>query len=164
MHLIRSLLFLFAAGTALRAAPLLETSDVFPAKMAGIERYRIPGVVVTPKGTVLAYCEARRNNSSDWGEIEIHLRRSSDGGKTWGPGKQIAHVGARLEGNPRKAAGGEREQTVNNPVAIVDRTTGAIEFVYCVNYARAFAMRSTDDGVTRPRRHHRDVRAVSRQV
>ena len=148
MHLIRSLLFLFAAGTALRAAPLLETSDVFPAKMAGIERYRIPGVVVTPKGTVLAYCEARRNNSSDWGEIEIHLRRSTDGGKTWGPGKQIAHVGARLEGNPRKAAGGEREQTVNNPVAIVDRTTGAIEFVYCVNYARAFAMRSTDDGVT----------------
>ncbi len=148
MHLIRSLFFLFAAGTALRAAPLLETSDVFPAKMAGIERYRIPGVVVTPKGTVLAYCEARRNNSSDWGEIEIHLRRSTDGGKTWGPGKQIAHVGARLEGNPRKAAGGEREQTVNNPVAIVDRTTGAIEFVYCVNYARAFAMRSTDDGVT----------------
>ena len=148
MHLIRSLLFLFAAGTALRAAPLLETSAVFPANSNGIVRHRIPGVVVTPKGTVLAYCEARRNNSSDWGEIEIHLRRSTDGGKTWGPGKQIAHAGARLEGNPRKAAGGEREQTVNNPVAIVDRTTGAIEFVYCVNYARAFAMRSTDDGVT----------------
>ena len=148
MYLIRSLLFLFAAGTALRAAPLLETSAVFPANSNGIVRHRIPGVVVTPKGTVLAYCEARRNNSSDWGEIEIHLRRSTDGGKTWGPGKQIAHAGARLEGNPRKAAGGEREQTVNNPVAIVDRTTGAIEFVYCVNYARAFAMRSTDDGVT----------------
>jgi sialidase-1 len=148
MHLIRSLLILFAAGTALRAAPLLEFSDVFPANSNGIVRHRIPGVVVTPKGTVLAYCEARKNNSSDWGEIEIHLRRSLDGGKTWQPPQHIAHNAARVEGNPRKAAGGEREQTVNNPVAIVDRTTGAIEFVYCVNYARAFAMRSTDDGVT----------------
>ena len=77
---------------------MLETSDVFPAKMGGIARYRIPGVVVTTKGTVLAYAEARRNNSSDWGEIEIHLRRSTDGGKTWLPPKQIAHFGARLEG------------------------------------------------------------------
>jgi sialidase-1 len=37
---------------------------------------------------------------------------------------------------------------VNNPVAIVDRETGALEFLYCVNYARCFSMRSTDDGVT----------------
>jgi sialidase-1 len=53
-----------------------------------------------------------------------------------------------LEGNPRKAEGGEKEQTVNNPVAIVDRETGAIEFLYCINYARCYSMRSTDDGVT----------------
>ncbi len=127
---------------------MLETSDVFPAKMGGIARYRIPGVVVTTKGTVLAYSEARRNNSSDWGEIEIHLRRSLDGGRTWQAPQQIAHKGPRLEGNPRKKSGGEREQTVNNPVAIVDRTTGAIEFLYCINYARCFSMRSTDDGIT----------------
>ncbi|MEY4815748.1 MAG: Sialidase precursor [Verrucomicrobiota bacterium] len=130
------------------AAPLIETSGVFPAKMAGIERYRIPGIVVTSKGTVLAYAEARKNNSSDWGEIEIHLRRSADGGKMWQPSQLIAHSGARLEGNPRKKSGGEHEQTVNNPVAIVDRTTGAIEFLYCINYARCFSMRSTDDGRT----------------
>ncbi len=132
----------------LRAAPLLERSDVFPAGMNGIALYRIPGVVVTAKGTVLAYCEARRNSGSDWGEIEIHLRRSIDGGKTWDAPKSIAHVGGRIEGNPRKKSGGEHEQTVNNPVAIVDRTTGAIEFLYCINYARCFSMRSTDDGVT----------------
>jgi len=137
-----------SARAAAAAAPLLEHADVFPAKSHGIARYRIPGIVVTPKGTVLAYAEARKNNSSDWGEIEIHLRRSTDGGKTWLPGRQIAHRGPRLEGNPRKKTGGEREQTVNNPVAIVDRTTGAIEFLYCINYARCFAMRSTDDGLT----------------
>jgi sialidase-1 len=130
------------------AEPLLERTDVFSAGSNGIARYRIPGIVVTQHGTVLAYSEARKNGHSDWGEIEIHLRRSTDGGKTWGDGKQIAHFGARLEGNPRKKTGGEREQTVNNPVAIVDRDTGAIEFLYCINYARCYSIRSTDDGVT----------------
>jgi hypothetical protein len=67
-------LFLFAVASA--AEPLRETSDMFPPGLNGVARYRIPDIVVTPKGTVLAYCEARRNNSSDWGEIEIHLRRS----------------------------------------------------------------------------------------
>lgn len=148
LHQCVTLLSCCVVGLLSAAAPLIETSDVFPAKMAGIERYRIPGIVVTSRGTVLAYAEARKNNSSDWGEIEIHLRRSLDAGKTWESGKKIAHLGDRLEGNPRKATGGEREQTVNNPVAIVDRTTGAIEFLYCINYARCFSMRSTDDGVT----------------
>ena len=130
------------------AEPLLTQNAVFPPGLNGIVRYRIPGIVVTPKGTVLAYSEARRNNSSDWGEIEVHLRRSTDGGQTWQPAQHIAHQATRIEGNPRKKSGGEREQTVNNPVAIVDHQTGAIEFLYCVNYARCFAMRSTDDGAT----------------
>ena len=128
--------------------PLFEKTDVFSPGLNGITRYRIPGIVVTPKGTVLAYAEARKNSSSDWGEIEIHLRRSTDGGETWEAGKPIAHLGARLEGNPHKKEGGEKEQTVNNPVAIVDRATGAIEFLYCINYARCYSMRSLDDGLT----------------
>lgn len=144
----RLLLSLFILSTGLHAEPLLEKTAVFPAGMSGIARYRIPGIVVTAKGTVLAYSEARKNNSSDWGEIEIHLRRSTDGGKTWEPGKHIAHFGDRLEGNPRKKEGGEHEQTVNNPVAIVDHVSGAVEFLYCINYARCYSMRSTDDGLT----------------
>jgi sialidase-1 len=128
--------------------PAPEMADVFPAGLNGIKRYRIPGIVVTPKGTVLAYCEARKNSGADWGEIEVHLRRSADHGKSWMPSQHIAHRGERIEGNPHKKSGGESEQTVNNPVAIVDRQTGAIEFLYCVNYARCFSMRSTDDGAT----------------
>jgi len=122
--------------------------DVFPAGMDGVTLYRIPGVVVTQRGTVLAYCEARRNTRADWGEIEVHLRRSTDGGRVWEPPQRVAHRGPRIDGNPHKPQGGEREQTVNNPVAIVDRVTGAIEFLYCVNYARCFSQRSIDDGRT----------------
>ena len=74
------LLTLFVMALPLVAAePPLERSAVFPPSWNGIARYRIPGLVVTPKGTVLAYAEARKNNSSDWGEIEIHLRRTPGG-------------------------------------------------------------------------------------
>jgi sialidase-1 len=147
------------------AEAFLEKVDVFPAGMEGITLYRIPGVVVTPRGTILAYCEARRNSKSDWGEIEIHLRRSVDGGKSWLPPQHIAHHGERIEGNPRKEQGGEHEQTVNNPVAIIDRETGAIEFLYCVNYARCFAIRSTDDGLSwsQPREITASFEAFRRQ-
>lgn len=137
--------FLSALATA---EPVVEKSEVFPPRMNGVARYRIPGMVVTPKGTVLAYAEARRNGAADWGEIEVHLRRSTDGGKSWEPAKQIAHRGERIEGNPHQKPGGKPEQTVNNPVAIVDQVTGSIEFLYCINYARCFSMRSTDDGLT----------------
>lgn len=149
-HLLLSALTLLSFCATLHAAsPVLEKNAVFPAGYHGITRYRIPGIVVTPKGTVLAYCEARRNDSKDWGEIEVHLRRSTDGGQTWQEPQHIAHRAARLEGNPhRKDASGATEQTVNNPVAIVDRHTGAIEMLYCINYARCFSMRSTDDGLT----------------
>ncbi len=88
----------------------------------------------------------RKNSSADWGEIEIHLRRSTDGGRSWSDAQHIAHLGHRLEGNPHKAA--SSEQTVNNPVSIIDRVTGSIEFLYCVNYARCYSMRSADDGLT----------------
>lgn len=150
MNLKRLLLLLFVQISTMTfaAESQMESSEVFPPGMNGITRYRIPGIVVTQKGTVLAYCEARKDSGGDWGEIEIHLRRSFDGGKTWQPSRIIAHHGDRIEGNPKKKNGGEREQTVNNPVAIVDRTTNAIEFLYCINYARCFSMRSLDDGLT----------------
>lgn len=149
MHLRILSFILLSSLHSFSSEPLLEKTDVFPANSNGIARYRIPGLVVTTKGTVLAYSEARRNDSSDWGEIEVHLRRSTDGGKTWAAAQHIAHRGARLEGNPhKKKEGGDKEQTVNNPVAIVDRDTSAIEFLYCINYARCYSMRSTDDGLT----------------
>ncbi len=140
--------------TVLAAKPFLEKTDLFEEMNDGFVLYRIPGIVVTSKGTVLAYCEARKYTVADRGEIEIHLRRSTDSGRTWSQPKQIAHLGPRLPRNPhmpddkkKKDMGGPDEQTVNNPVAIADRN-GAVHFVYCVEYMRSFYMRSDDDGVT----------------
>jgi sialidase-1 len=120
----------------------------------GYKLYRIPGIVVTSHGTVLAYCEARKHTEADRGEIEIHLRRSTDGGESWSPAMQVAHHGPRLFRNPHmsekkksKNMGGPDEQTVNNPVAVVDRM-GAVHLLYCVEYMRCFVIRSDDDGLT----------------
>ena len=88
---------LLVSQSILAVEPYLDQTDVFPAGMNGITLYRIPGIAVTTKGTVLAYCEARKNSKSDWGEIEVHLRRSTDGGKTWEPPQQLAHHGHGIQ-------------------------------------------------------------------
>jgi sialidase-1 len=140
-----------AAPILLGAVPFIEKSDLFREGERGFSLYRIPGIVVTKTGSVLAYCEARRDSEADWGEIEIHLRRSTDGGHTWEAARQIAHLGARLGRNPvalAHNAGGAEDQTVNNPVAIVDSVTGTVHFLYCVEYMRCFYFHSEDDGVT----------------
>jgi len=132
-------------------APFLEKTDLFEEGKDGFTLYRIPGIVVTAKGTALAYCEARKNSVADRGEIEIHMRRSTDGGRTWSPAKQVAHLGPRLPQNPNipdekdKAKPGE--QTVNNPVAIAARD-GTVHLIYCVEYMRCFHIHSVDDGIT----------------
>jgi Neuraminidase (sialidase) len=136
------------------AAPFFEKTHLFEEKTDGFVSYRIPGLVVTAKGTVLVFCEARKYSGLDWGEIELHSRRSTDGGRTFGPARRIAHTGPRLPRNPAnadqppgKVIGEPGQQTINNPVAIADRD-GTVHFVYCVEYMRTFYQRSTDDGLT----------------
>ena len=153
------------AAVAMAAAPVAalagEPADtvedpaiLFRQGDGGVHTYRIPGVAVTARGTVLAWCEARKHSAADRGEIEIHLRRSRDGGQTWDPARQVAHLGPRLPRNPhmpeqkkRKNMGGPDEQTVNNAVAIATRT-GPVHLLYCVEYMRCFYVRSDDDGLT----------------
>ncbi len=140
---------LLVAGTA--RADVVKKSDLFTAGSDGYALYRIPGIVVTKTGTILAYCEARRQSGGDWGQIDVMLRRSTDGGKTWLPRQKIVHVEGDLPLNPLAAAQNlDRlgDNTVNNPVAIVDHETGAVHFLYCLEYMRCFSMRSDDDGAT----------------
>lgn len=148
---ITALVVVHLARSSFANAPFLAQSNLFEAHQDGIALYRIPGIVVATNGAVLVYCEARKNSSSDWADSEIWARRSTNGGVSFDAPKKIAHLGKRLErtaiGLVRKK-GSADDQTVNNPVAIVDRQTGAIHFLYCVNYDRGFYMRSDDNGAT----------------
>ena len=111
-------------------------------------RYHIPGVTVTARGTVLAWCEAR-SAESDWADIDILLRRSRDGGKTWSSPKSIAKLDGEKRKNPAALRLGVDPdwETLNNPVLIADRD-GTVHMLFCLEYERCFYQRSDDDGVT----------------
>jgi sialidase-1 len=141
----------FAVAGSARAEPAFEQADVFRAGEGGYALYRIPGVVVTPKGTVLVYCEARASERGDWGRTDILLRRSADGGRTWDAARKVAAPPPDARKNPVAVAqnlGKPGEITMNNPVAVVNRQAGTVHFLYCVEYARCFYTRSDDDGRT----------------
>src|SRR5437762_2156209 len=102
---IRAMLLLAVAATPLQAAePFLDKTDLFEAGKGGYTLYRIPGIVVTSKGTLLAYCEARKSDKGDWGAIDLLLRRSTDGGKTWSAPKKVAEVPGPHKKNPAALA------------------------------------------------------------
>lgn len=111
--------------------------------------YRIPGLTVTAKGTLLAYFEARRT-CSDWADMDILLFRSEDGGETFSEPIVLAH-------------GTERFPTVNNPVCFAE-PDGTLHFLYCRDYTvdggHIFYRRSDDDGKTWS--EPRDVMASTR--
>src|SRR5690348_3843809 len=50
---------------------------------AGYSCFRIPAIVLTKSGTLLAFAEGRKRGCSDTGDIDLVLKRSHDGGKTW---------------------------------------------------------------------------------
>jgi sialidase-1 len=134
-----------------RADGDVKRIDLWTAGQGGYEQYRIPGMIVTPKGSLLAYCEARARPLSDWGKIDLMIRRSTDGGRTWNAPRLLARPPADAKKNAvavERKIGNPDGITMNNPVAIADAKTGAVHFLYCVEYARCFYMRSTDDGVT----------------
>jgi sialidase-1 len=143
-------LLLLACCPAFTAEPSFTKSTIFEAGQGGYAMYRIPGVVVTKRGTVLVYNEARRNSGSDWGTIDIVMRRSTDGGATFSLPQVIAHAPTPVTRNPvaiERKQGEATDITYNNPVAIAGRD-GVVHFLFCVEYMRVFYMRSTDDGKT----------------
>lgn len=127
-----------------------EQMTLFKSGTDGYLFYRIPSLLVTPKGTVLAFAEARRSPwgpGADSGEINIVLKRSTDGGKSFGSQRVVWADG---------------KNTCGNPVSLVDESTGTIWLVACHNVGeakeeeiatarsgrRVFVMSSEDDGVT----------------
>lgn len=141
--------FLFGMAGAALAASEKEPVDLFTAKAGGYALYRIPGIVTTRSNTVLAYCEARRHTGSDWDDIDLLIRRSTDGGRTFGPAWAAPHIPG-VERNPvanEHRQGKPEWRTYNNPVAIAARD-GKVHFLFCAEYARVFYMSSRDGGRT----------------
>ena len=80
----------------------------------GIASYRIPALLKTDKGTLIAGADERRLHHSDWGDIGMVIRRSDDKGKTWGD--RIVISNPRDNENARRAHAGS---PVNIDMALV---------------------------------------------
>ena len=116
--------------------PPLHQTDVFTSGTGGYHTYRIPSLLVTPKGTVLAFCEGRKTSRADHGDVDLVLRRSRDGGNTWGP-MTLVHE-----------EGGTANITIGNPCPVVDRQTGTIWLAMTRTNGRVLLTRSDDDAET----------------
>ena len=76
-------------------------TDVLFEKPASQGEYRIPGVLALEDGTVLAFCADRKGRGDFGHDTTTVLRRSTDGGKTWGPIREIAaRPGADIHSGP----------------------------------------------------------------
>ncbi len=143
---------LFVLASLLWAGPSMAEPvrlDLFTAGTHGFALYRIPGIVITSKGTLLAYCEARRGDS-DWSDERLVMRRSTDAGKTWSEQSEVFTLPEPQPMNPLRVElrlGPTNDRTHHNLVLIPDRN-GAVHAVFCADYWRSFYSRSDDDGVT----------------
>ncbi len=88
-----------------------EGQKVFIAGQDGYHTYRIPALLTTDKGTLLAFCEGRKSGRGDAGDIDLLLKRSSDGGKTW---------------NKQQVVWDDSTNTCGNPCVVQDRETKII--------------------------------------
>jgi len=87
----------------------LDRIALFERGKGDYKNYRIPSLIVSKKGTLLVFCEGRE--AGDAGDIDLLLRRSEDGGRTWGE-KQVVWS--------------EGRNTCGNPCPVVDQDTGRI--------------------------------------
>ena len=124
MNVAHFLLLPVVAATAF-AASEPEFSDVFLAGKDGYKSVRIPSVVVTSSGTVLAFAEGRAARA-DQAANDIILKRSVDGGRTWAATQLVADAG---------------DNSLNNPCAVVERESGRV-FVMFQSYPAGLSERS----------------------
>ncbi len=127
-------LLLVIGAPVVAAEPLLEHTDVYKSGEDGYKIYRIPTIEITPDGTLLAFAEARKYGGADPGygkqDIDLVLKRSTDGGKSWSEMKIIEDPGELW--------------SAANATTVVDRDTGKV----WVLYLRSKPVRST--GTSRP--------------
>lgn len=73
---------------------------VFEGNKEGHAIYRIPAIINLPNGDLLAFAEGRVNGSDDFGDVNLVMKRSLDGGYTWSPLQTLIDYDTLQAGNP----------------------------------------------------------------
>lgn len=148
--MIKNLLLTLAAALSIATASAQNFGTiVFSKGENGFDTYRIPALVEAADGSILAFAEARKFSRSDTGDIDLVLKRSTDGGKTWG---EIITVWD------------DKDNVCGNPCPVLVKETGRIILLSTWNLGadhekdihnrtsidtrRVFSMYSDDNGLT----------------
>src|SRR5574344_51518 len=127
-----------SSGKTEKEFPLVSYQKIFTPGESNYAFYRIPTLVKSNAGTLLCFAEGRVNSKSDYGNIDIVMKRSEDGGATWG-----SLIVVKDDGINRCC----------NPVPVV-LPSGKILLVYCWNLSTSssakyvYVTTSSDDGMT----------------
>jgi len=114
----------------------LSKQHLYEARSHGYHTCRIPVLATAPGGAMLAACEARPGGGGDYDGNDLLLRRSSDGGDTFG-------AFTKLVDHQDYGPG-----PVSNLVLIPDAELGCVHGIFCHDYNRAFYIRSDDEGAS----------------
>lgn len=125
--------------------------------------FRIPALVVTKQGTLLAFAEARRNGGGDTGAIDTVIRRSTDGGKTFGPMRVVAAGNGDVLGNPAPVVLASGRIILLSTWNSAQVHESQIQPGFGNDSRRVFVSTSDDDGLTwtSPREVTADVKRSS---
>ena len=96
-------------------------SDVFESGSEGVPQYRIPALVQTGAGTLLAFAEARYQPSTDCGYKFLAVRRSTDGGATWS-----------TRSVPVAGVSATNSTSTGNPMAVYHAPSGRVVVVFAM--------------------------------
>lgn len=138
-----------ARGDLLPVDPTPALTEIWRSGEHGYHTYRIPAAVVAPSGDLLVFAEGRVDDRGDSGDIDLVMKRSSDGGRTFSPARVVWDDGSN---------------TCGNPCPVVDTETGTI-WLFATNNLGSdrerdivdgssdstrtvWVMASTDNGVT----------------
>ena len=103
------------------AAAAADQIDLFTSGTDGYHTYRIPSIIRAKNGALLAFCEGRKKSAGDAGDIDLLLKRSTDGGRTW---------------SPQQILWDDADNTCGNPCPVLDESTGTLWLLLTHNLGR----------------------------
>ena len=121
MHITKIVRFVFivlalqpSLGWLGAADPKIKLTPILRGGTGGYHAYRIPSMIVAPNGDLLVFCEGRKSDLNDDGDIDLLQTRSSDGGVTWQPHQLVFEEG------------GTARIKFGNPTVVLDSKTGTL--------------------------------------
>ncbi len=107
------------AGTAVTDEQISDRTALFYSGYGNSANYRIPAMVTSKEGTLIASIDQRKTTASDYGDIDLMVRRSEDGGETWGEPIMLTDL----------PSGGSNHSFIIDSELLVSKETGTI---YCL--------------------------------